>query len=387
MQMTKEKLIQYSKIGAILIVIYLLFHFFIFTKKADDLTIQPPKVMLEKPKTIQMTEYISQTGNTVAYNTVDLVARVEGYLQEISFTDGTFVNKGTQLFLIQPKPYLEKLKESQAAVAAAQAGLQYAKAEHARQQRMYRENATSKNSVEVWLSKEQQAEADLLQSKANLVNAEINYSYTRVLAPFDGRIGRHLVDQGNLVGNGTATKLATIEQIKPIYVYFNLNELDLLKLRRASQQRGIKAKDINKIPVYVGQQNESGYPHEGRLNFIDTGLNPTTGTLEFRAILKNKDLKFVPGLFVKVRIPISPPKPMLTVPEVAILYDQIGPYLFTVDSKNIVKQQYVKLGPKEQGRQAIIKGLSATDNVIIQGLQFATPGNPVKPMQEGEKRS
>ncbi|WP_367605921.1 efflux RND transporter periplasmic adaptor subunit [Legionella sp. W05-934-2] len=387
MTISKEKLIQYGKIAAIIIIVYLIFHFVFFNKQSNQLTLQPPKVVTAKPVTLKLAEYVTQTGNTVAYNTVDLVARVEGYLEAITFTDGTFVRKGSQLFVIQPKPYLEKLKEAQAAVQAAEAGLNYAKSEYNRQQRMYRENATSKNSVEVWLAKQEQAEADLSQSKANLVNAEINYSYTHVKAPFDGRIGRHFVDEGNLVGNGQATKLATIEQIEPIYVYFNLNELDLLKLRQAARKEGITAEDINEIPVFVGMQNESGYPHEGRMNFINTGLNPSTGTLEFRAILKNKNLLFVPGLFVKVRIPISQPAPMLTVPETAVLYDQIGPYILTVDNKQTVVQKYVQTGPKEKGRIAISKGLSNTDDIIVQGLQFATPGNLVRPQKSDEKKS
>lgn len=385
--MTKEKIIQYGKVLAILVVIYLLFHFFVLKKKNNTITIQPPLVVTEHPKTIKMADYIYQTGNTVAYNTVDLVARVEGFLEKIDFKDGSFVTKGDELFLIQPKPYLEKLKEAQAALKAAEAGLQYAKAEYARQQRMYRENATSKNSVEVWLSKKEQAEADLLKSKANLVNAEINYGYTRVVAPFDGRIGRHLVDKGNLVGNAQATKLATIEQIEPIYVYFNLNELDLLKLRDAADKQKYRSSDVSSIPVFVGNQNQSDYPFKGSLNFIDTGLNPSTGTLEFRAILKNENLTFVPGLFVKVRIPISPKKPRLTVPDSALQYDQIGSYLLTVNNDDVVVQKYVKPGPNEKGRQAIVKGLTAKDKVIVKGLQFATPGNKVRLQQKGEKKS
>ncbi len=383
--MTKDKILQIIKIAAFLIVLYLLFYFFVVKQNDKTITIQPPTVVTEKPKKFKLAEYITQTGNTVAFNTVDLVARVEGYLQEINFTDGTFVKKGAPLFVIQPKPYLEKLKEAQASVKAAEAGLNYAKAEHNRQKRMYRENATSQNSVEVWLSKQEQAEAELSQSKANLVNANINYSYTHIAAPFTGRIGRHLVDIGNLVGNGQATKLATIEQIEPIYVYFNLNELDLLKLRQAARERGIKAKNITEITAYVGLQNESGYPYRGHLSFVDTGLNPSTGTMEFRALLKNTDLIFVPGLFVKVRIPISLPKPMLTVPETAILYDQIGPYILNVNNKQIVEQKYVKTGPKEQGRQAITKGLTENDNIVVQGIQFATPGKKVRPKQRNEQ--
>lgn len=376
-----------AKMVILALVLGLFAYFVLFKKDTSKIKIEPPLVKTEKAKAIDMADYVSQTGNTVAYNTVDLVARIEGYLDKISFKDGSFVKKDNELFVIQPQPYEEKLNEAKAQVAAAVAGLNYAKAEYARQKRMFQQNATSQNSVEIWLSRQQQAEAELLKAQANLVNAKINYGYTHVKAPFDGRIGRHLVDEGNLVGNGQATKLATIEQIEPIYVYFNLNELDLLKLRKAARKKGIKGRDINDIPVYVGHQNENGYPHQGYLNFIDTGLNPSTGTMEFRAILKNENLVFVPGLFVKVRIPITSEKPLLTVPSTAVLYDQIGAYILTVDKNRTVNQQYVTLGPKEQERQAITKGLTANDDVIIQGLQFATPGNQVRVISNKNKET
>src|SRR5207253_10202064 len=132
---------------------------------------------------------------------------------------------------------------------------------------------------------------------------------------FDGRIGRHLVDVGNYVGNGQATKLATIDQLSPIYVYFNPNELDLLKIRNAARAHGFKPSEINQIPVYVGLQNEDGYPHEGRLDFVNSGLNASTGTMEFRALLTNKTYTMLPGLFVQIRIALSKPTPQLTVPD------------------------------------------------------------------------
>lgn len=374
------------KLILLFVAIYIVLHVYVTSKKPMP-TATPPAVITQKPVTRHMAHYITQTGNTVAFNSVDLVARVEGYLDEILFTDGSYVSKGKTLFVIEPKPYLEKLEEAQAAVKAAQAGLDYAKAEHARQKRMYKENATSLNSVEVWLSKEEQAQADVLQSKANLVNAQINYSYTHVEAPFDGRIGRHLVDVGNLVGNGQATKLANIEQIKPMYVYFNLNELDLITLRDAVKKEGITEKNLQDIPIYVNLQGEPQKAHLGHLNFVNTGLNASTGTMELRGILDNNDLTFVPGLFVSVKIPVTSPKPYLTVPATAVLYDQSGPYVFTVNAKHIAHKQPVTLGPLEEERQAIAKGIAPNDDIIVQGLQFATPGKPVAPQRETQGKA
>lgn len=380
--MSNDRIKKSIKTVAIAVGFILLMYLLFFRSKTSVPTEQPPVVTIQKPKLAKIGEYITQTGNTVAYNSVDLVARVEGYLEQIKFTDGTFVKKGQPLFVIEPAPYMEKLKQAQASVEAQQAGVSYAKAEYARQQRMYKENATSLNNVEIWLAKSKESKAELAKAIANAENAAITYSYTHISAPFDGRIGRHLVDPGNLVGNAEATNLATIEQIDPIYVYFNLNELDLIKLRAAARAEDFKPADINKIPVGVNLQNETGFPHKGHLDFVNTGLNASTGTMEFRALLPNKDYVLVPGLFVKVRIPITQPTPQLTIPDTAIQYDQIGPYILVVDKNNKVVLKRVKTGGIENGMRAIVKGLNAEDNVIVNGLQFATPGNPVTPQQQ-----
>ncbi|WED44637.1 efflux RND transporter periplasmic adaptor subunit [Legionella cardiaca] len=347
-------------------------------------TLPTPVVIVQKPKMLEMAEYVTQTGNTVAYNSVNLVARIEGYLDEIKFVDGSIVKKGQELFVIEPQPYKEKLIEAEAQVAVAKAANTYDNAEYARQKQMYRQNATSLKNVEKWLAKAEESKAEISKTVANAKVAAINYSYTHVLAPFDGRIGRHLVDVGNLVGNGKATDLATIEQIDPIYVYFNLNELDLIKLREAAKVRGITVSDINQIPVYVAMQGETGFPHEGKLDFVNTGLNASTGTMEFRALLSNKNYVLLPGLFVQVRIPVTKASPKLTVPDTAVQYDQIGPYLLTVNKDNYVEITRVVLGSLEQGSRAILKGLNAQDSVIVDGLQNATPGNQVAPKMQAD---
>lgn len=371
-------LIRAAGIAGLLLVIYWLLHH----KNTGIQDLPVPTVLVEKPLSRELAEYITQTGNTVAFNSVDLVARVEGYLDEILFTDGTFVKKGAPLFVIEPEPYLEKLKEAQASVAAQKADFAYSKSEYARQQRMYKENATSLNNVEKWFAKMQASEAEVAKAVANEAIAKINYGYTHIAAPFDGRIGRHMVDTNNLVGNGKATTLANIEQIDPLYVYFNLNELDLIKVRAAARAAGFKPEDINKISVYVKMQNEEGFPHEGKLNFVNTGLNASTGTMEFRALLANKNYALLPGLFVQVRLAISQQKPTLTVPDIAVMYDQIGAYLLLVDKNNKVLSKRVEIGAAEAGRRAILKGLAADDQVIVSGLQYATPGNQVIPKMQ-----
>ena len=372
----KSQLIKRAAIAiAILFVIYLLTHQHNNTKPS----LPPPVVVIQKPKLMEVTEYITQTGNTVAYNSVDLVARVEGYLDSQEFVDGSFVKKGQELFVIEPEPYYEQLKAAEATVAAQKAAYAYAKTEYERQQLMYKQNATSLKSVEKWASKKDEVKAEIDKAEANAKIAAINYSYTHVNAPFDGRIGRHLVDPGNLVGNGTATELATIEQIKPIYVYIYLNELDLIKIRAAARKKGYNSTDITQIPVYVGLQSETDFPHKGTMDFVNTGLNSSTGTMEFRAILANDHFELVPGLFVQVRIPISQPSKKLTVPDTSVQYDQIGPYLLVVDNNNNVVLKRVVIGSLNKDRRAILKGIDAQDNVIVSGLQNATPSHQVTP--------
>lgn len=338
-----------------------------------------PKVVVRLPKVQEMADYVTQTGTMVAYNSVNLVARVEGYLERCEFEDGSMVKKDQLLFVIQPEPYLEKLKAAKALVVAQKSVAEYDVVEYERQQRMYKQNATSLNNVQKWLAKSHESAAQVDKRVADEQIAAINYSYTHVKAPFDGRIGRHLVDPGNLVGNGEATKLATLEQLSPIYVYFNLNELDLIRVRQAAAEAGITSKDINQIPVYVAMQNEEGFPHEGRLDYVNTGLNASTGTMEFRGILSNQDVALLPGMFVQVRVATSKPKPLLTVPETAIQYDQIGAYVFTVDDDNIVHLKRIKTGPLEAGWRGVVDGLTATDRVVVDGLQNAIPDNKVDP--------
>lgn len=383
MNMDHEKKRKLLKIGGIVFAVLLLLDLYLHYKAMRSTPQIPiPPVVVQKPMLRKMADYITQTGNTVAFNVVNLVARVEGFLDAITFTDGTFVKKGAPLFVIEPEPYLAKLKEAQASLAASKAADAYSKAEYARQKRMYKDNATSLNNVEIWLAKTSESEAEVAKALANLDIAQINYGYTHISAPFDGRIGRHLVDTYNLVGNGVATNLATIEQIDPIYVYFNLNELDLLKLRAAAQAQQVSEKEIRQVPVQISLQGQAGYQFNGKLDFINTGLNASTGTMEFRALLPNKKYKLVPGLFVQVRIAITKSTPQLTIPDTAVLYDQIGAYVLTIDQNNLVVLKRVELGSVEQGYRAIIKGLNEQDNVIVNGLQNATPGNPVAPQPE-----
>jgi RND family efflux transporter MFP subunit len=341
----------------------------------------PAPVVTSKPVSMPMTTYLDVTGNTVAVNSVNLVARVSGYLDQINYTDGTVVKKGANLFVIEPQPYQAKLEQAQAAVAQAQAQVIYAQSQYDRQLDMIKQNATSQASVEQWLAQRDEAQAQVLQAIANEKIAAINYGYTSVQAPFDGRVSRHLVDVGNLVGNDTATQLATIDQLNPIYVYFNVNELALLQVRAAMKAHGRDPNNVTGQPIAVGLQSETDYPHPGKIDYVANSLDSTTGTIEVRAVLDNPDDVLLPGLFVHAQIPLGGPVTQLALPDTAIQSDQAGPYVYVVGAKNVVSQVRIQTGVENAGMTAVT-GLQPDDQVVIDGIQNAAPGVTVAPTEQ-----
>jgi RND family efflux transporter MFP subunit len=341
----------------------------------------PPPVTTSKPVLMPMTTYLYVTGSTGAVNSVQLVARVPGYLDRIDYTDGSIVKKGQLLFVIEPAPYAAKLKQAVAAVAQAKAQVLYAQSQYDRQLQMIKQNATSQANVEQWRATRDSDEAAVIQNTANADIARINYGYTSVFAPFDGRVSRHLVDVGNLVGNSSATVLATIDQLNPLYVYFSVNELDMLKLRAALIALGRNPDNVRGAPIFVGLQSEANYPHPGKIDYVATSLDPSTGTIEARAVLDNGSNLLLPGLFVRAQIPLGKPVQALALPDAAVLSDQAGPYVYVVGAHNVVAQKRVQTGTEENGMIAVT-GLGATDQVIVDGLQNAAPGTTVAPNEQ-----
>ncbi|MBV9723988.1 MAG: efflux RND transporter periplasmic adaptor subunit [Gammaproteobacteria bacterium] len=328
----------------------------------------PPPVTVSRPLKLPISEYLETTGSVAASKSVDLVARVEGYLRSVNFQDGSVVKAGDLLFVIEPEPYQAKLASQQAQLLEAQS-------EYERQLRLIKENATSQANVDKWRSQRDEAQA-------NVALARINLGYTRITAPFTGRVGRHQVDPGNLVGSsGSATKLATIEQIDPAYVYFSVNERDLLNVRAAAQARGQPINKAPRVPVQLGLQTEAGYPHEGVLDFANTGLDTGSGTLQLRAVVPNPERIFLPGLFARVRIARAHPSAQLVVPDRVVGTDQVGSYLMVVAADHKVEQRRVEVGAVSDGLRAILSGIEPDTQVVIDGLQNAVPGNLVSPVE------
>lgn len=344
----------------------------------------PPKVTVAQPVRRMVSDDLEVPGNTQAIYTVQLVARVAGYLEKILFQDGQIVKKGQPLFLIQQNTYQDNLQQAEAAVLQFRANLVYAQAQWERYSKLVLEKAGSQSDVDNWRFQRDQAQANLRSAEAQVSLAQLNLSYTDVRAPFDGRMDRRLRDPGNLVGAGENTVLASINQIDPMYLYFNIADVDLARLLKSSHGiPGVAAPQ--KWPVFAGLPNEEGYPHRGYLDFAAISLTTTTGTLLMRGILPNANGQILAGLFARVRVPIEQ-RTALVVPEVAIGHDQQGSYVFVVNEKNVVERRSVKTGPTVDSLRAIDEGLKGTEWVIVKGLVKAAPGRQVTPEQEGGAR-
>ena len=344
----------------------------------------PPKVTVAQPVQRVVTDDLELTGNTQAIYTVQLVARVAGYLEKVLFQDGQIVKKGQPLFLIQQNTYQDNLQQAEAAVLQFRAQLAYAEAQFTRYSSLVQEKAGAQSDVDNWLYQRDNAQASLRSAEAQRALAQLNLSYTDVRAPFDGRMDRRLKDPGNLVGSGENTVLAQINQVDPMYVYFNISDLDLARLLKS--RRGVPGPtDAQRWPVFLGLPSEAGYPHRGYLDFAAISLTTTTGTLLMRGIFSNPDGQILSGLYARVRVPVEQRAAFL-VAEVAIGHDQQGPYLFVVNEKNVVERRSVKTGPAVDSLRAIDEGLKGTERVIVNGLLRAAPGRQVTPEPEGGAR-
>jgi len=339
----------------------------------------PPKVEVAVPVQKAITRYLDATGNTAAIKNVDLVARVQGFLQSINYQDGTFVKEGTTLFTIEPETYKLKLEQAQAAETGAQASLKQAEADFKRQSDLVQRQAVAQATLDSSTSARDNAQANLQQAQVNTKIAEVNYGYTNVTAPFDGIVSAHLVSVGELVGVASPTQLATIVALDPIYVNFNVNEQDVLRIREDARKRGMTVNEIRQLPIEIGLQTDTGYPHKGKLDYVSPSINQSTGTLAVRGILPNPDRVLLPGFFVRVRVPYDEQKDALLVPDAALGSDQAGRYVLVVNADNVVEQRKVQTGPLEGGLRVIESGLKGDDRVVVAGLLRAIPGQKVDP--------
>ena len=339
----------------------------------------PPKVTVELPVQQTVTPYLEATGNVASVNNIKLVARVQGYVQEIKYQDGQVVKKGTPLFVIEPEPYKVQLEQTQAAEEGAKATLVNAEAEFTRQQELQAKDVSTQANLDKARANRDTARANVLQAQANSQNAEITLGYTTVSAPFDGVVTARKVSVGELVGGNQPSELATIVQINPIWVWFNLSERDVQRVRASMAERGVTVAElINKVPVEVGLQTETGYPHQGLLDYTSPEVNQSTGTLQVRGSFENAKAGLLPGYFVRVRVPLRS-EPALLIPAVAVGSDQAGRYVLTVNADNVVEQRRVQLGQVVGEMQVVESGVKPDERVVVSGILDAVPGQKVDP--------
>lgn len=343
----------------------------------------PPTVtvapVLEKP----VTRFLELTGNTAAINSVDLNARVQGFLTSINYKDGALAKKGSVLFVIEQDQYKAQVEQAKATLAANQAQQVQAEAEYNRQFQLAKQDFASQAALDQARAKRDSAVAGVANAQASLELAQINLGYTEVAAPFDGAVTAHLQDVGALVGYSGPTKLATIVQLNPIWVWFTLSEQEVLRIKEALAKRGESlvslTRDVPDIKVEIGLQTENGYPHVGRIDYVAPQVDPNLGTLSVRGIFQNDDFALLPGLFARVRLPLGQSTTTVLIPDAAISSNQLGPYVLVVGTDNVVTQRQITLGQLQaDGLRAVEKGLSASDRIIINGIQRAVPGSKVQ---------
>ncbi len=354
-------------------------------KKKTPALPPPPSVTVAQPVQKIVTDYLELTGNTQAIYTVQLVARVAGYLEKVLFQDGQMVKKGETLFLIQQNTYQDTLRQTEAQILLQKAQLEYAGKQYVRYSNLMEQKATSEENVDNWRNQRDSARANLKAAEAARDLAKLNLDYTEVTAPFDGRIDRRLVDAGNLVGTSGNTVLAELNQINPIYVYFNISDADLARLMREAHWTPGQVRKVE-WPIFADVLNEKGNTHTGQLDFASISLTPTTGTLLMRGVFPNPDGKIMPGLYARVRVPVKK-GPALLVPQGAIGYDQRGSYLLVVNEQNVVQRVSVRIGTTVDSLQVIEEGLSGKEWVVIKGIQKAIPGGKVTPEKEDASTS
>lgn len=338
----------------------------------------PPEVTVATPVERPVVDSVEFSGTTRASARVDLRARVNGYLQRIEFEDGQEVQEGDLLFVIDEAPFQAEVQAARANLLKARAALQLQDANLARARRLYREEVTAQQELDVREAERASAAAEVAAAEAALVQAELNLGYAMIRAPISGRIGRHLVDVGNLV-QAEQTLLATIERIDPIHAYFYLSERELLRFREMLRANELPDPELHPPVLHLGLTNEPGFPHEGHLDYRELGLDPNTGTVERRGVFPNPDGALVPGLFARIRAPIGEPVPRLLIDERAIGTDQRGDFVLVVNDENTVEYRPVELGIAVDGMRVVASGLRADERIVVNGLQRARPGEEVVP--------
>lgn len=344
-----------------------------------------PPVTVSQPLAKKVTDWDEYTGRFTAVQSVELRARVSGYLDAIKFTDGQLVQKGDLLFVIDPRPFQATLDKARADLKVQQSRQELAQLDLARATKLLAARAVSQEEYDTRAQSARETEASVASAQAAARNAELDLEFTQIRAPFAGRIGDRKIDIGNLVSGGTAgaTLMATIVSQDPIYFEFDASEADYLKYARLSEAGTRRSSRDVPNEVYVKLMDEAKWIHSGHMNFVDNQLDPNSGTVRGRAVLVNPGSVFQPGMFGRLRLIGSGQYDALLLPDEAIVSDQATKLVMVVGEDGTVSPHPVMLGPKVDGLRVVRSGITAADKVVISGLTRARPGAKVTP-QEGK---
>ena len=336
----------------------------------------PPPVTIATPIHKEIVEWDEYTGRTEAIESVDVRPRVSGYIDQISFKDGQLVKPGDVLFVIDPRPYQDVLDQAKANLQDAEALRQLKVANFARAEKLFQNKVTAKEEYDTSVAERNEAEAKFAQAQASVNSALLNMDFTQVKSPIEGRISRQLVTKGNLVQTD-ATVLTKVVSVDPIYAYFNVDQRTVQKYYNQIQGGQLQDPRVSAMPMYLQLEGETGFPHEGLIDFVNNTYNASTGTLQIRGRFQNKDASLYPDAFVRIRLAGTPKHDALLITDRAIATDQGQKFVLLVDDNSIVQVRPVELGPVFDGLRVVRKGLGPDDRVIINGLVNARPGSKV----------
>ncbi len=345
---------------------------------------EPPALPVSKPVQREVTDYVDFTGRTDAVEAVDIRPRVTGYLVKIYFKEGSDVKEDALLFEIDPRPYVAQLNQAQSQVALAEAQFKLAQANYERDLPLLASRVVTQKEIDQDKASVDEAAARIKAVKSTLEVYKLNLGFTKVRSPINGRISRYYLTVGNLV-NQDQTLLTTVVSLDPMYVYFDMDEPTLLRIRRAVNAGDIKPGKDGAVPLLMGLPGEDGFPHKGTINFVNNQVNPATGSIAVRGIFPNPQPKggtrlLSPGMFVRVRLPIGQPRQRLLVIDRAIGSDQDLKFVYVVDANNKVQYRRITTGAlQEDGLRVVSRGLDANDRVLVGGLQQVRPHQEIQP--------
>jgi len=340
-----------------------------------------PAVTVSAPLQKEIVEWDEFTGQFAAIDFVEVRARVNGYLTEIHFQDGQIVHKGDLLFVIDPRPYEAALASAQAQLAQGQAQVDLATRQLGRSSELLQRGWEPQSTTDQRVQDLKVAQASAEAAKAAIQTAQLNVEFTHIMAPISGRISNHRVSVGNLVTGGdagSATLLTTVVSLEPIYFYFDVNEAEFLAYQRAIAKGNLRDTRAG-IPAQLHLTDEQGWPHQGKINFVDNQVDRGSGTIRVRAEFDNPNLLFTAGQFGRIRVPASERYQAILIPDEALVSDQSRKLVMTVNADNVIVPKVVRPGPTHDGLRIIRTGLSPDDKIVIDGLMRARPGAKVTP--------